>query len=221
MASYASIGWCSNGRDAALTDTQATIRNRARVNHQSEVMLSPEHLLRSYFQAKDGNRPHLLASVFSLDARLEIRNRSNQISFPAVTVGLEGIADILVRRFNQSYENIYSFYLDRPAPAAESFSCNWLVGMTEKESRLVRVGCGRYDWTFQRMPELLATELIITIETMLVLDQSRTTSVMAWLVALEYPWTSAADLVGTLPASELTPVSEYLGLKGDLMTNMS
>lgn len=73
-------------------------------------------MLRTYFHAKDENRPFLLADVFSPDAQLEIRNRSDQISFPATTIGLEGIADALVRRFNQAYENIYSFYMDRPGP---------------------------------------------------------------------------------------------------------
>jgi hypothetical protein len=70
--------------------------------------VSPEHVLRAYFHAKDEDRPHLLDGVFSIDARLDIRNPSEQISFPAVTVGLAGIADVLVRRFNQAYENVYS-----------------------------------------------------------------------------------------------------------------
>jgi hypothetical protein len=173
--------------------------------------LSPELVLRNYFHAKDENRPHLLASVFSPEARLEIRNRSDQISFPATTVGLEGIADVLVRRFNQAYENIYSFYLERPRPSDEFFSCDWLVGMTDKQSRSVRVGCGRYDWTFQRTPAVLATRLIITIEVMLVLDESRASAVLGWLKELGYPWTSAADVNRTLPPRELAPVGDYLG----------
>lgn len=172
--------------------------------------MSSEQVLRNYFHAKDENRPHLLASVFSPDARLEICNRSNQISFPAVTVGLDAIADVLVRRFNQAYENIYSFYLDRPGPKDAAFCCDWLVGMTDKESRSVRVGCGRYDWSFQRMPVVLATRLVITIESMLVLDASRTTSVLDWLRGLKYPWTSIADVLRSRPPGELAPVSSYL-----------
>jgi len=168
-------------------------------------------VLRTYFHAKDENRPFLLADVFSPDAQLEIRNRSDQISFPATTIGLEGIADSLVRRFNQAYENIYSFYLDRPGSSDESFSCDWLVGMTDKESRSVRVGCGRYDWTFGSGPDALATRLIITIEAMMVLDASRTRSVMGWLRQLSYPWTSAAEVMRTLSLGELAVLRDYLG----------
>src|SRR5215204_5457681 len=76
--------------------------------------VSPEQLLRTYFRAKDENRPHLLHDVFSRDARLTIDNRCAQISFPGMTVGLDGIADVLVRQFSSTYENTYSFYLDRP-----------------------------------------------------------------------------------------------------------
>lgn len=83
--------------------------------------MTPEQILRTYVHAKDENRPHLLDGVFSTDARLEIRNRSEQISFPAVTVGLAGIADVLVRRFNQTYENIYSFCLARPTSDKGAF----------------------------------------------------------------------------------------------------
>ena len=102
--------------------------------------MSPEQILRVYFRAKDENRPFLLAGVFSENATLEISNRSDQISFPPVTSGLAQIGDVLVRRFNQAYENIYSFYIDCPASSADTFTCDWLVGMTEKETKNVRVG---------------------------------------------------------------------------------
>jgi hypothetical protein len=173
--------------------------------------LSTERVLRDYFRAKDENRPHLLDRVFSSDAQVEICNRSDQISFPAITAGLEEIADVLVRRFNQKYENIYSFYLNRPGPDDETFSCDWLVGMTEKESRCVRVGCGTYAWTFQRSPARLAARLVITIEAMLLLDASRASNVFGCLTELEYPWTSAAKVLQVLPPAELDVVRDYLG----------
>lgn len=172
--------------------------------------MSPEQLLRTYFHAKDENRPHLLDDVFSTHARLDIRNRSDQISFPAVTNGLAGIADVLVRRFNQIYENIYSFYLARPTPSEAAFSCNWLVVMTEKELKSVRVGCGSYEWAFQREPKLSVTELIITIEEMLILEEAMTGEMMHWVGQLDYPWTSAAAVTRVLLIPELQPVREYL-----------
>jgi len=173
--------------------------------------VSVEQVLRAYLHAKDENRPHLLDGVFSVDARLEIRNRSEQISFPAVTVGLAAIAGVLVRRFNQTYETIYSFYLDRPATSDDAFSCDWLVVMTEKESKAVRVGFGRYDWTFRREPALRVSGLIITIEAMLILDATVQTKAMHWVRQLDYPWTSVAAVTRSLPLVELEPVSRYVG----------
>jgi hypothetical protein len=76
--------------------------------------VSPEQLLRTYFCAKDENRPQPVAEVFASDARLEVNDRSGQLGFPGVTVGLDGIADVLVRRFNLAYENVRSYTMDRP-----------------------------------------------------------------------------------------------------------
>jgi succinate dehydrogenase hydrophobic anchor subunit len=82
--------------------------------------------------------------------------------------------------------------------------------MTDKESRSVRVGCGRYDWTFQRAPVVLATRLIITIEAMVALDRSLAAAVLDWLNKLEYPWTSAVDVIRTLPQGDLDAISGYV-----------
>jgi hypothetical protein len=177
--------------------------------------VSPEQLLRAYFRAKDENRPHLLVDVFSSDARLTIDNRCAQISFPGVTVGLEGIADVLVRQFNSTYENIYSFYLDRPGTSADTFACDWLVCMTEKASRNVRVGCGHYDWTFQSSPVLLVANLVITIEEMVVLASARSTDVMRSLLKLDYPWSSARQVTSALSIEELQPVRLQITRKAD------
>lgn len=173
--------------------------------------MSAQRVLRGYFHAKDENRPHLLANVFSDGARLEIENRSDQISFPAVTVGCEQITDVLVRRFNQTYENIYSFYLDRPDEEADAFACDWLVGMTDKETKNVRIGCGRYDWTFQKTPTFLATQLVITIESMVVLPPTTTGEVMKWLLGLSYPWASASAIDSAPSLEMLAPVAKYIG----------
>lgn len=171
--------------------------------------MSVQHLLRRYFHAKDENRPHLLAGVFSADARLEIRNSSAQILFPAVTVGLEAISDVLVRQFNRTYENIYSFYLGKPADGDDAFSCDRLVGMTEKESRCVRTGCGSYDWAFVRTPALRATKLIISIDAMRVMDSGVAEDVMRWLATLEYPWTSVEAVTRAPPNAQLVRLVEY------------
>ncbi len=174
--------------------------------------LSPDAVLRGYFCAKDENRPHVLSDVFSDDAELQVNNIAAKITFPALTRGREAIAEVLVRRFAQTYENIYSFYMARPPMEATQFSCDWLVGMSEKDSKNVRVGCGRYDWTFQTDSPRLATHLAITIQAMQVLPPRQFEPIFAWLKQLNYPWSSAAKAKEAAPSIEmLAPVLQYLG----------
>ena len=174
---------------------------------------SPESVLRDYFRAKDQNRPHLLQRVFSADAELQIRNLSENIAFPAATRGRAAIAEVLVRGFALSNENVYSFYLDAPPVAGtKAFDCAWLVGMSERASGQLRVGCGTYAWSFAAEPLPLAARLAIVIECMEVLPQHESGRVFAWLESLSYPWSSAAAARRGMPAIEsLSPVAEVLG----------
>lgn len=176
---------------------------------------TPEDLLRDYIRAKDGNRPHLISGVFGESACLEMRVKTQNISFPAVSQGAATIADVLVRRFNQTYENIYTFYLARP-PAGLAcppavFACDWLVGMSEKATGEVRVGCGRYEWVFQQEPPHRVERLAITIEAMQTLPAWRLPDILDWLLALDYPWSSARAVCASAPAiASLEPVLHYL-----------
>jgi hypothetical protein len=172
---------------------------------------TPETVLRNYFRAKDENRPDLMRRVFCEDATLKMRVKTASISFPEVSQGLSAITDVLIREFRQSYENVRSFYLDRPESATAEFSCDWLVGMSERSSGNVRVGCGRYDWKFQALPPRLATDLLITIEVMQILPPSHYEGIRSWFEQLSYPWNSAAAVVATAPAIEaLNSVLQYL-----------
>ena len=174
-------------------------------------MPTPESVLRGYFRAKDENRPHLLDGVFASNAEVVIRNQSENIAFPAVTQGRSAIAEVLVRSFTLSYENIYSFYLGRPKALAHEFTCAWLVGMSERSSGDVRVGCGTYDWVFEREAPALASRLTITIEAMQILPVSEFETVFAWLGSLSYPWSSAASALRVIPRTEqLSPVAAFL-----------
>lgn len=178
----------------------------------SRMHIAPEAVLRSYFRAKDENRPHLLAGVFAPDALLEVRNNSGTVAFPAVTMGREAIAEVLVRAFNKTYEDIYSFYMARPADTAHVFSCRWLVCMAVKDGRSVRVGCGRYDWGFEPEPSGLAASLRITIDTMLVLPEDTHPLVLPWLLRLSYPWSSPAEVAAApTPVAALDTIVQYLG----------
>jgi len=182
------------------------------MHHMSlSSLLTPEVVLRGYFHAKDENRPHLLGRVFTSDAALHINNSSSNITFPSVTQGRGSIADTLVTQFNKTYENIYSFYLARPPEAADAFSCAWLVGMTEKDTKNTRVGCGTYDWTFSAESPHLASALVISIDAMVVLPPSTTRVVFPWLLRAGYPWPSAAQATELAPPlAGLEPVVQHL-----------
>lgn len=171
-----------------------------------------ETLVHTYFRAKDQNRPHLMAQVFAPEARLEMTVKTGAISFPAITDGLASITNVLVRKFGQTYENVYSFCLKRPTPSdRSSFSCDWLVGMSGKEGGQVRMGCGRYDWHFQSEAPYLVDRLHITIEAMQILPGENLESLMTWLADLPYPWSDRSMVVETMPRIPgLEPVIDYL-----------
>jgi hypothetical protein len=172
---------------------------------------TPEAVLRGYFHAKDENRPHLLEDVFSPNAELLVRNQSASIAFPPLTRGRPAIAEVLVRSCALSYENVYSFYLGRPLPSVREFTCPWLVGMSERSSGEVRVGCGTYEWAFELHAPHTARRLVVDIEAMQVLPATESTRVFAWLRALNYPWSSARDASRGLPANELlSPIAQFL-----------
>jgi len=175
-------------------------------------MRTPSNSILAYIQAKDGNRPHLLARAFTEDATLAMTVNNASIAFPPATAGRENIADTLVRRFGQVYENIYTFCLAVPPKNQESeFSCDWLVAMSEKDGAAVRVGCGRYHWRFAADSGLVKG-LAITIETMQTLPSHALAEVMDWAALLPYPWCSAETaLLGAPGLDELNPVRAWLG----------
>jgi hypothetical protein len=164
------------------------------------VGLTPAAAIGAYIQAKDGNRPYLLEAAFTKDAALQMIVRTAAIAFPAVSVGRAAIAETLVRRFNQTYENIYTLCIgEPPAEDATAFACDWLVAMSEKQGGAVRVGCGRYDWSFTPA-EHHVSALTITIEAMEILPVDSLPAVMEWVAALPYPWCSQQRAMAALPA---------------------
>jgi hypothetical protein len=172
---------------------------------------TPTSVLRNYFHAKDENRPAVLREVFTADATLAIANRSAAIDFPATTTGRDEIARVLVSDFARMYEDVYSYAMGRPAEGASPVSCDWLVVMTAKDDRSVRVGCGRYDWFFGPAGDGLATRLVITIEAMQVLRGADAPVVYHWAKNLEYPWSAPAAALAHAPdLPALAPVLRYL-----------
>ena len=167
--------------------------------------------IEKYIFAKDANRPDLLRQAFTADATLEMVVRTGVISFPPQVSGRAGIADVLVRRFGQSYENVYTFCLGEPPKAgANTHACKWLVGMSVKETRELRIGCGEYHWRFAPQSGL-AEHLCITIEHMQVCPSQFLEPVMNWLQSLDYPWCLPGEMIERAPQlSNIAPVIEYL-----------
>ena len=167
-------------------------------------MPSVREAVEIYIRAKDENRPSLMERAFAENAKLEMIVKSGTISFPPVSIGLQTISDVLVRRFAQTYENVHTFCLSAPPPDDQFiFSCNWLVGMSEKDSRSVRVGFGRYDWQLQSQGQRLVELLAITIDRMESLPPSYLASVVDWLSGLPYPWCTAQAALAGIPSLEL------------------
>jgi hypothetical protein len=150
--------------------------------------------------------------AFTEAATLTMIVKTGAISFPALSKGIEAITEVLVRRFAQSYENVFTFCLeDPPKDNAKSFSCNWMVGMSEKETGTVRVGCGRYDWLFQTGEPFFTRELTITIESMQILPASNLDAIMNWLSGLPYPWCPVRTAIAGAPKLEgLEVILDYL-----------
>jgi hypothetical protein len=173
---------------------------------------SPREVIETYLRAKDGNRPYLMNDVFSEDAVLDMAVTGGAISFPPTSTGVESITDVLVREFARTYENVHTFCLAAPPnDDAASFSCGWLVGMSEKQNRCVRVGCGRYDWSFGSRAPRLAIRLKITIEIMDSLASAALVPVMDWLSTLPRPWCpSRLALKGLPKLAELEPLRRHL-----------
>ena len=95
--------------------------------------MSIERAIQTYILAKDGNRPFLMRQAFANDCKLEMVVNTDAISFPSTADGLQAISNTLVSRFTADYENIFTFCLTRPTPAArENFTCPWLVGMSAR-----------------------------------------------------------------------------------------
>jgi len=175
-------------------------------------MRSGSESIATYIRAKDRNRPDLMASAFVEDATLEMVVNTGTISFPPLTRGLASITEVLVTRFGQMFDNVRTFCLaGPPRPDEDTFSCAWLVAMSERQTGAVRVGCGRYDWSFRDGSARLVEHLRITVDLMQVLPAQDFDAVMGWLAKLPYPWCPGAAATRNAPRLDgVEPVIRYL-----------
>ena len=177
---------------------------------QTQPVLSQAEIIRTYIRAKDENRPHLIGKIFVANATLEMIVEVGTIAFPPISKGIDEIAKVLVRDFSRTFENVYTFCLSDPPQQEAEYSCRWLVGMSEKDSGAVRVGCGRYTWVFQ--PDGKVQRLKIIICTMVTLSADSLKPVLDWLCGLSYPWCRTDEVVSRAPSIDgLRPVVDYLG----------
>ncbi len=153
-----------------------------------------------------------MQAAFVDSATLNMEVKTDSISFPSESVGLEAITDVLVRDFSQRYENVYTLCVSDSLESQKGvLSCKWLVGMSEREGGDVRIGCGRYDWRFSDVESNLANHLTITIEKMLVLTPESSRSIMAWLEQLAYPFCHSDIIFENMPdIDEFGLIRQYL-----------
>lgn len=150
-------------------------------------MTSLKESIETYIQAKDGNRPHLMADAFTDDAELAMDLKTNEISFPSGATGIDDISRILVSQFARQYENVYTFCMGMPPRDGEEFNCYWLVCMTEKDTGAARVGLGKYHWQGDGETGKIS-KLSITIDEMNTLPSEWGPSILRWARSLPYPW---------------------------------
>ena len=157
-------------------------------------------IINRYIKAKDENKPHLMAGVFTQSATLKMNVDTNAVSFPSGAVGLTDITKALITDFNHSYENIYTICLEDTLEQKENvLTCRWLVGMSEKETGTVRVGCGEYKWCFTERKACLAEHLTIKIEEMTVLQSGLMMKIMTWLEKQPTSWAYSYSVLESMP----------------------
>jgi hypothetical protein len=181
------------------------------------VMIAPSDAVATYILAKDGNRPFLMSRAFADNAELEMVVKTDAISFPGAAQGVKAIADILVHRFGIDCENVYTFCLSRPSDTEQHrFACHWLVGMSARSDGQVRVGCGRYDWTFG--PGGKVEKLVIVIEAMTTFPATELAATMNWLSGLPYPWCTPGEVVKGMPKTEgFAAIEAYIREAGPIL----
>jgi hypothetical protein len=161
---------------------------------------TPGNRIESYIRAKDGNRPALALRAFANNATVSMDVKTSAIAFPATLVGASAIAEELVTKFGEKYENIYTFCMGNP-PADSSwddFRCDWCVCMTDKRTRATRLGCGEYVWRFEPNGERKILGLGISIESMLEIVGRQGDRVIEWADSVNYPWCPAGETTSQL-----------------------
>ena len=157
-----------------------------------------KNALEAYIDAKDNTRPERIAEVFAPDAVLTFSLATENIAFPARTVGADAIAKTLVSDFGLQYARCRTYYLcDALVPKdGQIDSLPWLVLMREPATGALRVGHGVYRWTFGNdgSSAVRVTGFHIHIARMDVVPDHDAALLDSLQAGLSYPWLSPAAL---------------------------
>lgn len=171
-----------------------------------------KQLVSLYVRAKDRHQPHLMALTFEEDATLRMVVNTDAITFPPEAAGLENITGTLVNDFHARFNNVYTFCINESeVEFTNELRCTWLVGMTDSETGALRIGCGEYHWEFNKRKsndEFRVRQLVIVINSMIVLPAESALVVLPWLDTLPHPWISLSDLSVSTP--DVSIIHEFL-----------
>ena len=161
--------------------------------------------LATYVDAKDNDRPALIADIFAPDAVLTFSLATPNIAFPSRAEGVDAIARTLVSDFSKQYAQCRTYYLrDALELGGDAVDVPWLVLMREPAARALRVGHGAYRWVFgghdasgsgaSSGAGLRATHLHIHIARMDVVPDLDGALLDTLQTGLDYPWLASSDL---------------------------
>lgn len=156
-----------------------------------------ERIVRAYLHAKDHQRPHGFAQAFAADAvfRSTFAFETDWHSDAPVR-GLADITDTF-RGLGRGFENIVTFCLPESVHWADySLRMRWVVVMTDRQTREVRVAWGDYAWTFSGPPER-AQSLHVHMLAMRLVEPND--DLVEWSMSLPDVWCTGPQAAEALP----------------------
>jgi hypothetical protein len=160
---------------------------------------SARELLERYVEAKDDNRPALMADVYRPEAVLNFSIATDEIRFPGEVHGVEAITRTLIVDFGERFVQCRTYCICETPPAEGddgTVVLPWLVIMREAEGHTLRVGKGYYRWQFERdgAGRLWVRAMHIFIVRMAAIAPAEGERLMTVRPQLPYPWLQPAEL---------------------------
>jgi len=163
-------------------------------------MNTSKSLLEAYLQAKDLNQSSIILDCYTPDAVLTYSIATDTISFPAMVLGADAIAQTLVRDFRKNFDCCKTYYVcDSIAHDAQRIDfMPWLVIMRQISTQALRLGKGFYQWRFESGQNgMRVCAMHIHIERMDIIEDRAGNQLLDLQAALPYPWLRPAMLSET------------------------